>query len=166
MLALNQYRVCTYLSYTDANEIPNFLQLSRCTRADLSQRDTESLGLNLLSQSQSEQSQCSPACWYFTCSGVNRFGAVFTKEFSASDFNCCFGCCHEDPIQHTCKLSNNKAFVWGGAEYINSCGTSKSWLENIVCIVSNIVCNIPTFYFSLPSLILTEKSGFWHASHK
>lgn len=77
------------------------------------------LGLNLLSQSQSEQSQCSPACWYFTCSGVNRFGAVFTKEFSASDFNCCFGCCHEDPIQHTCKLSNNKAFVWGGAEYIN-----------------------------------------------
>lgn len=166
MLALNQYRVCTYLSYTDANEIPNFLQLSRCTRADLSQRDTESLGLNLLSQSQSEQSQCSPACWYFTCSGVNRFGAVFTKEFSASDFNCCFDCCHENPIQHTCKLSNNKAFVWGGAEYINSCGTSKSWLENIVCIVSNIVCNIPTFYFSLPSLILTEKSGFWHASHK
>lgn len=166
MLALNQYRVGTCLSYTDANEIPNFLQLSRCTRADLSQRDTESLGLNLLSQSQSEQSQCSPACWYFTCSGVNRFGAVFTKEFSASDFNCCFGCCHEDPIQHTCKLSNNKAFVWGGAEYINSCGTSKSWLENIVCIVSNIVCNIPTFYFSLPSLILTEKSGFWHASHK
>lgn len=167
MLALNQYRVGTCLSYTDANEIPNFLQLSRCTRADLSQRDTESLGLNLLSQSQSEQSQCSPACCYFTHSGKIDLVQFSPKNFQlliltavlAAAMKTLFSTLANSPItKHLCGEEQNIL--------ITSCGTSKSWLENIVCIVSNIVCNIPTFYFSLPSLILTEKSGFWHASHK
>lgn len=125
------------------------------------------LGLNLLSQSQSEQSQCSPACWYFTHSGKIDLVQFSPKNFQlliltavlAAAMKTLFSTLANSPItKHLCGEEQNIL--------ITSCGTSKSWLENIVCIVSNIVCNIPTFYFSLPSLILTEKSGFWHASHK
>lgn len=155
MLALNQYRVCTYLSYTDANEIPNFLQLSRCTRADLSQRDTESLGLNLLSQSQSEQSQCSPACCYFTHSGKIDLVQFSPKNFQlliltavlTAAMKTLFSTLANSPItKHLCGEEQNILI------HVE--------LQKVGQKTLTIVCNIPTFYFSLPSLILTEKSGF------